>query len=148
MEILTALGINSTIWMQLLCFMVAYTAVSQLAFKPYMAAYKERLRRTSGQEHTAEQMLSQVQTLRSEYEHKARDVNAQYKAIYDRSRTEALREYDRIVQSARDLAAQFINQNRQQIEKEVAQAQKDMVEQAPVVGGAIAARLVGKDMNA
>ena len=148
MEILTALGVNSTIWVQFVCFLVAYVAISQLVFKPYMAAFNERVRRTSGQEESAEQILSEMHSLRSQYEHKARDVNAQFKAIYDQRRTEAMREYDRIVQAARELASKYIEENRQEIQREVEKARKDMVEQSPQVGAAIATRLVGKDVTA
>jgi F0F1-type ATP synthase membrane subunit b/b' len=148
MEILTALGVNTTIWFQLACFLVAFLAVSQLIFKPYLAAHQERVRRTAGQEDSAERVLQEVSSLRTQYETKAREVNSQFKSIYDQSRTEAMREHDRLVTAARDLAAKYVDDNRQKISTEMENARTEIGREAPVVGAAIAGQLIGKDVNA
>ncbi len=147
MEILLALGVNTTIWFQLGCFLVAFLAVSQLIFKPYLAAHNERVRRTAGQEDSAERVLQEVTSLRTQYESKAREVNSTFRAIYDQSRTEAMREHDRLVTAAREMTSKYIDENRRQIAGEMDKARKELTKEAPAVGAAIAGRLIGKELN-
>ena len=147
MEILAALGINNTIWLQLGCFIVAYLALSQLIFKPYLAAFHERAQRTVGNEESAERILAEATELQTQYEAEARQVNSQFKAVYDQSRTDAMREHDRIVAAAREQASNFVEKNRTEIKAQIEQAQKQLSKEAPVVGAAIAGRLIGKDVS-
>jgi F-type H+-transporting ATPase subunit b len=146
MEILSALGVNWTIWIQLGCFVVAYLALSQLIFKPYLAALHERNQRTIGNEEYADRVIEETHQLQGRYEERAREINQQYKSIYDRSRVEATREHDQIVLRARQEAMKLIEQNRIAIEKEVRAAKDELSQQVPVVGLAIASKLVGKEL--
>ena len=91
MQILSSLGVNSTIWLQLACFLISYVALTQLVLKPYLAAYNERQGRTVGNEEKAVRLLEETNEIQSTYADKVRAINSEMKAIYDASRTKALK---------------------------------------------------------
>ena len=147
MEILKSLGVDGTIWMHLVCFLVSYIALTQLILKPYQAALLEREKRTVGNEEAAAQILEETTDLQSRYEEKARDVNSKIKAFYDQSRTEATKEYDRMMEAARTEANQLLEASRSEITSEVQQAKRTLANDVPAVASAIASKLAGKDMS-
>lgn len=146
MEILSALGINSTIWIQLACFLVSYVALTQLVFKPYMAAFRERQIRTVGNEDFAQRLLQETAELQTQYELRARELNNETKAIFDKTRVEAMREYDKTISSAREETTQLLAKNRARIAQAIQEAQAEMMREAPQVGVAIASKLMGKEI--
>ena len=72
MEILAQLGLNVSFFFQFVIFAIAYIALSQILFKPYTAAYKQRESRTKGGEEIAQETEKVTQELRKRYESKAR----------------------------------------------------------------------------
>lgn len=147
MEIFRSLGVDSTLWIHLACFLVSYVALTQLILKPYQAAFEEREKRTVGSEETAVRLIEEANDLQTQYALKARELNAQTKGIYDHARTEATKRSETIVTSARDEAARLLQGNRQQIAGEVQKAQKTLSQEIPAVGAAIASKLAGKDLS-
>ncbi|MCB0384998.1 MAG: ATP synthase F0 subunit B, partial [Bdellovibrionales bacterium] len=115
MEILTALGVNSTLGIQFIIFLVAYVFLTTLVFKPYHRAYEERVKRTEGNTDLAERILTESKDLELQFEQKARALNNETKIIFDHSRTEAMKEYDRMVSQARDRAKSIMEKTRLQI---------------------------------
>lgn len=146
MEILKILGVNSTIWIQLGCFLVAYISLSQLIFKPYMAAHKERDSRTTGGEEEAGQILQQAAELQTQYETQARAINNQTKQIYDESRNKALEEYDRAIRAARAEASSSLEKSRSAISQGVSKLKGELAKEVPGVACAIGSKLLGKEI--
>ncbi len=146
MEILTELGGNSTLWIQLGCFLIAFVALSQLIFKPYMAAHHERTQRTIGNEEAAGQILQDAAEIQIQYESRARELNDQTKQIFDQTRTAAMQDYDRVVNSARDQAAQILGQSRAEIAEGIKRLQADVFKEVPGVANVIASKLLGKEI--
>lgn len=146
MEILTSLGINSTIGIQFLVFIVVYTCLSQILFKPYFKAFLARKEKTTGQTEIAERLVAEAKELQTKYESKAQQINAQYKAAYDISRSEALREYDRLITDARNEAKSILESAKEKINRDIVAAEKELSRETPEVAKVIAARLLGKDL--
>lgn len=147
MEILKSLGVDSTIWIHLACFLISYVALTRLILKPYMAAQKEREKRTVGGEQNAVRIIEEANDLHSEYEQKARSVNSQIKGFYDQSRTTAMKEYDRLVEAARAEANQLLEASRTEIGAEVLTARRTLSADIPAVATAIASKLAGKEIS-
>lgn len=146
MELLRGLGLDSSVGIQLVIFLITYLILHFVLFKPYFAAYNERLKRTMGQADLAEKYLAESQALQAVYENKARELSAQYKAIYDDSRLKAQREYDQTVSAARQTAKTQFETTKQKIRTELDSARKESQKEVPAVAGAITARLLGKDL--
>lgn len=146
-SLLRSLGVNSTIWFQLGCFFVAYLAVTELVFKPYLRAYEERQKRTVGGEETAAKTVEEIGVLQNQYESKVRALNAEIKGIYDTSRGEAQKRYDETMSAARKQADAALESTRAQITTQVEAAEHALKSEVPALGNAIASRLAGKDLS-
>jgi F-type H+-transporting ATPase subunit b len=147
MEIFRQLGVDSTLWIHLACFLVSYFALYYLILKPYMAAFVEREKRTVGSEEAAVRLVEEANDLQTQYALKSRELNTQMKAFYDEARTSAQKQSEQVVGNARAQAAALLQQNRDQIAGEVAKAQKTLQAEIPSVGAAIASKLAGKDLS-
>jgi len=148
MEILKSLGVNATFWVHLACFLASYVALTQLIFKPYLKALREREARTVGSEEHAARLIQESTQLQGEYEQKAKALNARIKSTFDSSRAEALKEYDRLIEEARAQAQGILDESRAQLEKEVQAARKALATETPNVSLTIASKLAGKDLSA
>ena len=147
-SLLSSLGVNQTIWIQLGCFLVSYVSLTELVFKPYMKAYHERENRTVGGEETAIRIIEEAQELTSSYEKKAREMNSQIKHVYDQKRLEAMKDYETVLAAARESSASLIEADREKVKTEVEAARKTLSAEIPAVSSAIASRLAGKDLSA
>jgi F0F1-type ATP synthase membrane subunit b/b' len=147
MQILTSLGVDHTLWIQLACFIVSYLAISNLIIKPYMAALKERELRTLGGEENAVRLIEEANQLGVAYEQKARSINNEIKSFYDRSRTEAMAEQESLVQSARNDAGGTLETAREKITSEIQSARKTLAAEVPAVSAAMASKLAGKEIS-
>lgn len=148
MDIIANLGVDLTIFFQFVSFLVGYFFLYFLVFKPYMKAYEERERRTEGTEEVAERLLTDTKDLQTEYQVKAQQLNAQYKSLYDKSRTEALKAHDQMVSEARANALQLLEKTRDQLNGEVGKAQEQIDKMTPEVAKEIASKLLGKELGA
>lgn len=147
MELLSSLGINGTIWIHAVCFFVAYMALSNLVFKPYMRAHEAREARTIGSEEQAAKMLSQAAEISGEYELKAKEVSAAVRAEYERGRGAALKESEALVAAARAEATHAIEGTRTKIATEVQKAKTILAGEIPSITGAIASKMAGKEIS-
>ena len=146
MELLRGLGLDSSVGIQLVLFLVTYLILHFVLFKPYFAAYNERISRTMGRAELAEKYLAESQALQGEYENKARQLSAQYKAIFDESRLKAQKESDQTVSQARQAAKSQLESMKQKIRGELENARKDAQKEIPTVTSAITSRLLGKEL--
>src|SRR3954469_9588798 len=101
MELLRSLGVNSTFWIQVACFIISFSSLTFLVFIPYLRAHQEREARTVGSEESATRLIQEAHDLQQQYEQRAKVVNSQIKGAFDVQRQEAQKEYDRLVQNAR-----------------------------------------------
>ncbi len=147
MEIFRQLGVDSTLWIHLACFLVSYVFLSQLIMKPYLRAFEEREKRTVGSEETAVRLVEEANDLQTQYALKARELNTQMTSFYNDARQAAQKQSESIVSKARDQATALLQGNREQISSEVQKAQKTLSAEIPAVGAAIASKLAGKDLS-
>lgn len=146
MNILTSLGINSTIWIQLACFLISYVSFSQLVLKPYMAALHEREKRTVGNEEIAVRLIEEANDLHLEYEQKARKITSEIKGYYDEHRNDALKEADQMLTHAREEAAKALDKSRAEISTQIQAARQVLSAEVPAISAAMASKLAGKDI--
>ncbi len=146
-NLLAALGVNETFWIHLGCFLVSYVALTQLVFKPYLRAFAEREKRTVGNEETAVRLVQEASDLHGQYEQKAKAINSQIKAAFDSSRSDAQRDYDKLIQSTRGEVGELLKRSRESLARELQNARKAIITDIPAVSQAIASKLAGKDLS-
>ncbi|MGE0526349.1 MAG: ATP synthase F0 subunit B [Bdellovibrionales bacterium] len=146
MELLFSLGVNSSLFVQFAIFLVVYVVLKNLLFEPYFRAFNERNERTVGQTEMAERYLSEARELEDKFAIRAKEVNERYKAVFDKSRSEALKEYDHLVNEARARAKQVIESSRKHIQTEMNAARTHLVAEVGGVSNLINRKLIGKDL--
>ncbi|MCB0361462.1 MAG: ATP synthase F0 subunit B [Bdellovibrionales bacterium] len=147
MDILASLGVNSTLGIQLVIFLFSYFFLTLLIFGPYHRAYEERVKRTEGNTEIAERILAESKELEVEYEQKARALNNETKIIFDRQRSEAMKEYDRMVSQARDRAKSIVEKNRSLIGSEFLKAKSEIKKEIPLLVQSVERKMVGTEAD-
>lgn len=144
MTLLSALGIDQTIFIQFGLFAVVFFFLTFFLFKPYAKALEQREQRTVGGEAAAEETVRRAAELRQRYEVRAREVSAEIKKIFDNYRAEASQESEKIVSKARTQAQQMIEQGRSKLTEDLGAARARLKEEIPVLSQAIVAKLLSK----
>lgn len=147
MALLKSLGIDSTLWIHIVCFAIAYISISNLIFKPYMKALAEREKRTVGGEEQAAALLNEANDINNEYEAKAKAVSASIRAEYETKRQEALKESETLIAAARTEAGQLLEQSRSRIATEINTAKGLLSAEVPTITAAIASKMAGKEIS-
>jgi len=148
MEILAALGVDATIGIQFVIFVFAYFFLNNLLFKPYHRAYEERIYQTTGNTELAEKIISETKDLELQFETKARSLNNETKIIFDRSRAEAIKEYDRIVSLSRERAQSIMEKARMQITYEMNKSQVEISKEIPGITQSVIKKLIDQEARA
>ena len=144
MAILQQLGINFTIFYQLLIFVFGFSFLALVVFKPYAAIISEREKRTKGATEGAVELKKQTNELASRFEVKARQVSEEIKTIFDTYRAEANKEYEIVVGRAREESQKLIEETRTRVTAEVLEAGKKMKEEVPALSRAITQKMLSK----
>lgn len=147
MALLKSLGIDSTLWIHVVCFAVAYLSISNLIFKPYMKALTEREKRTIGGEEQAALLLSEAEAINTEYETKAKAVSSSIRAEYEVNRQAALKESETLLAAARSEASQLLEKSRATIATEISAAKSKLSSEVPAITAAIASKMAGKEIS-
>lgn len=142
MDLLSSLGIDYTIVYQLGIFLVGYAILYNLVFKPYVAAHNKRLERTVGGLESNDRVLADIQHLKKHHEDKSREINQEYKLIYDEKRSEALVEFDKITAKARETAKEQIERTRSLIKLEIDKSKKIIEKEVPEISKTLVTKLL------
>lgn len=141
-EILTSLGINQTFWFQLVIFVFAYFGMAFIVFKPYLAAYDERRRRTVGGEKEAEQLTAEANQLEEQYKKQARELNDKVKALYNEQQGRANKERTEILEKARYEAEGRIAAGRKAIDDAMSEARSSIKQYIPGISEKIESKFL------
>ena len=145
LALIQSLGINSTVWIQLGLFLTTFIILNFLVFRPYFAAHSERHKRTAGAKEDTSHILASNESLRTEYERKARDVNDKSRLAFEKAKNEALHEQSNILGQARESASHQIKLSRERLEKELAAARSQLTQEVRDIGVIIANKLIGSE---
>lgn len=132
-DILVSLGIDGTVFQQFVIFGIAFISMYIIAFKPYLAAYDERMRRTVGGQEEAEKLLAQAAEKEELYKEEAKKLNSEIKAIFAEKNEKAKGEVEGILKEAKSQAEAEVDEARKQLEVAVLQARKDMENHIPEI---------------
>ena len=78
-----ALGVNSTFFVQFAIFLCFYPVLTSWLIRPYFEVHKKREEKTKGTWEQAEKLKLQEEKLQKEYEQKAKEVNENFKNLYE-----------------------------------------------------------------
>lgn len=142
LNIITALGIDSSLWVQLIIFIGTFLMLKQIVFAPYFAAYEARQGQTKGYQDKAEEVFAQTRELEMHYQRKARGLAAEIKAIYASAKQQVTTEQEKIQMTAEQNAKKMLELSRTQLLEEFNRVRDELSKQAPEIGQAITAQLI------
>jgi F-type H+-transporting ATPase subunit b len=102
--ILQQLGIDSTFFSQLGIFFVVFFVLSRFYFKPFLALFEARHKKTVQDREAAEKMMTDAQRKLEEYKAKLTEERAGARKQYDAILNEAKKEEANILSQARENA--------------------------------------------
>src|SRR5579885_2037149 len=106
MNVLTQLGVNQTLWIQLVLFLVTYLFLSQFLFKPYLRVIHARKKNTGGAVVEANQISTGAENLAAEYQQKVKQHHDEASSLYQKIRTEGVKQEEAVLTEARARAAE------------------------------------------
>jgi F-type H+-transporting ATPase subunit b len=144
-DIRLSLGIDITSVYQLVIFLTAYIVLSELIFKPYLAAYIEREKRTVGGQEEANSILARSQQVQAEYEKRAKAINHEIKVIVDGARSEALKSQEHSLKIAQSNFEQKSSEIHKAVQSKLKTALTTMEGEVSEVSRMIVNKLIGKN---
>ena len=147
LSILKQLGVDNSVWIQLVFFLISYAALSQLLFKPYMKNLDYRKKNTTGNAEEATRLNTAAENLAMDYQGQVKAQNAKAASIYDQLKAEGQAEEDRLVAGAKKQATQLLDETRKKIQTDMAAAKEGLKAQIPQISRQIASRVLGRELS-
>ena len=148
MGLLIQLGVNETLAMQLGVFLVVFIVLKYFLFGAYYAAFNERKARTLGKTELAEKYLAEAKQMEDQFATKAREANDLYREVFEKGRAAANKEYDRVVNEARQLAKDKTDEMRASLQKDMQSVRTQVAQELNGVAQVINQKLIGKEFSA
>lgn len=110
-----SLKLNETLFIQFVVFLIGYSFLYFLLFKPYNKAAQERLDRTKGSEESADEFDEEIELLKRKYSAKVKETNVAVKEVFKGYEQQTKRESAELLENANTK----IRQEKESKEKEV-----------------------------
>lgn len=146
-SIIDTLHLNQTFFFQFVFFLIAFGFLSLLLFKPYYKAYEQRLEKTQGSEGVAVKMLADSESLYSQYQEAARQLNLEIKAAYDEFRGDTQKETENIVNAGRKESQSKVEKALKEMTAQLDSEENKALALIPEISSLIRGKLLGKEMN-
>jgi F-type H+-transporting ATPase subunit b len=146
MEVLAALGLNSSVLIQFFLFVAIYMVLSRFLFQPYYQAFLRRSERTIGSTEEAEKINAQSESLEQKYANSLKSLNVEVKKIYEAAKTQAHAEQEDILRKARAHAKELLDESLVETKRQIQAAQPQIQAESLSVSKEIVQKLLGKDM--
>jgi F-type H+-transporting ATPase subunit b len=143
-SIFGSLGVNETLVYQFVVFVFVFIFMKQFVFEPYFKAFMARQDQTTGSQTEAEQLIAKSRELETIYQRKARTLNTDIKAAFDKELAKAHVEQDKIIVEAKEKAKKALDEAFSVIHQERAKAREELLKESKQMGEAVAAQLLTK----
>ena len=146
LEILSQLGLDQTVWIQLCLFVFSYIFLSQFLFRPYLRNLKFRKKNTGGALDEATQLTALTEKIASDYQGKLKKQNELADEEYSKLKSEGSQEEEKLLIAARIRANQMLDEAKKKISSEMTKTKEELRNQIPQLSSLIASRLLGRDL--
>lgn len=134
---------NSSLFVQVITFVILWVALKKLMFDPVLAVLDERNRRTSGALEEAGTVHQRVDEAQASYERATRDARQVLGQEMQSARAAAQLESSMIIDAARSDEAAAATAMRASVERQVTEARTSLATEAPQLASAMLARVTG-----
>ncbi len=143
MDIFQQLGVNHTVWIQFVLFVVSIWILQKAVFQDFAQAAFDREQRTRGSEDRAVQFAEKTKILSSQYETEARALNDEVKKHFEQARKEASKKVEEFVQTSRHQSQKTLEETRARVAQELHRARDGASREVPEVVASIIRRMLG-----
>lgn len=140
--IVAALGINSTLFVQLGIYLLSYVILYYIAFKPYFLASEERRKLTSGSSDIMKRSSELIQQSEEKYQTRARQINEEVSFMFNEQRSVASKEVEKINKETQEKVKSIASQAQQQISLQLEQASSALKQTADEVSQVIVKQIL------
>ena len=126
---------------------VMFLLLSYLLFNPARDFLKKREERIKGNIDSAEKAKAEAAALRAEYEEKLRNIHKEEDEILNAARKRALENEEKIIEKAKEEAANIIERANKQTELAVKKAEDDIKKEIITVASMIAGKVVSENID-
>lgn len=142
-SLLSSLGVNSTIWIQLAVFLFTFAVLNWFVFKPYMKAFVQRTHNTEGGKDQAQHIMAETEELHVHYEKQARHVNDKIRDVFEKAKAEAQAQQAKILDEARAQSGSSVKKAREILQKQVEDARGVLKKDVSDISETISQKLIG-----
>lgn len=143
-SIISSLGIDSTLFIQLGIYLVAFVILYLTAFRPYFEASEARRALTSGNLEDASKADEVIRKSEEKYQTRARQLNEEISMIYKNYRSEGVKKSDEILASATKTSKDIMTQAQQKLSDEMELAQAKIEPLSNEISAVIVSQLMSK----
>lgn len=136
-QILTQLGANSTVYIQLTVFIIGIGFLTVFVYGPYFKAADERNKRTKGADTVVKETIHEAKNLQTIYQSKAREINEKIKSIFENKRNHAVTKSSEIISQAKKEAEQTASKARLEIEQQLKLAETQITQISKDIAGTL-----------
>jgi F0F1-type ATP synthase membrane subunit b/b' len=133
MELLAQLGINKTLFFQLIIFTITILFLSLVVFEPYLKVFEQRKVKTKGYEDNALELKKQTEEIQAHYEVKARGLNDELRAIFDRAKKDAMIENQKLFDAKKVESDLLLEKSRLELAQQASKAESMLDSEVPLV---------------
>lgn len=132
---------------QILNTVILCAVLSWLLYKPVLKMLNERKAKIAGQIDSAEAKLSEADRLKTEYEEKLKNIEAERASILDAARAQANKNSQQIVTEAKGEAENIRNRAMLDIQREQEKAKDEMKNQIVEISSLISSKFIAEKMS-
>jgi F-type H+-transporting ATPase subunit b len=144
LSIISSLGIDSTLFIQLAIYLVTFVALYMLVFKPYFDASEERRKQTSGSLEFAEKAEEMIKKTEEKYQTRARQINDEIALLFKEQRSLAVKEADKLLEESSTKSKDIMSQAQQKLSDQMEQAQTQIEAMSKDISAVIVQQLLTK----
>lgn len=138
---------DGTLILHGLIIVIMMVVLNRTLFKPINRILEERERRTTGLLSEAEQTLARIDQSLRQYEETLRGARAEGYQLLERQHSEATRERERQIASARELLRNQTSTEKQQIRSQSEIARSTLSQEARKIASRISAQILGRPVT-
>ena len=144
MDVLEQLGLDKTFFIQFVVFWVVFLLLGRMFFRPFLALFEARHKKTVEDREAAEKLLAQADAKFEEYKKRLGEARLDAKKEYEAVLAQAKKDESAVLHAARDEAKKITQEAVESIGKQREQLKKSLEGEIEQLARSISDRLVRK----
>jgi F-type H+-transporting ATPase subunit b len=141
------LQLNSTLFLQIINFLLLIWILNRLIFKPFLKTVEEREAKTLGTRTQAGDLTVEAEGLQNKYESGVSEATSQGVSYKEVQRREGQSVGEGIVSEARTKCSDYISNARRDLEASVSEVRKELVQMSINFSKEMTGKILGRDIR-